>query len=101
MSNAVHFLRVVALFEAISFLLLTGIAMPLKYIWHMPTAVRVVGMLHGLLFITFCIALARAKSAANWPASRAALIFIAALLPFGPFVIDRRMKNWEKAAIDR
>src|SRR5690349_7104337 len=95
MRNPVHFLRIVAILEAISFLVLLGIAMPLKYIWHIPIAVKIVGLLHGILFITFCVALARAKFAANWSIGRAAIIFIAALLPFGPFIIDRRMKDWE------
>ena len=71
--------------------------MPLKYIWHMPIAVKIAGSIHGILFITFCVALARAKSHSNWSIGRAAIIFIAALLPFGPFIIDRRMKNWESA----
>ena len=98
MRNPVHFLRTVAIWEGISFLVLLGIAMPLKYIWHMPMAVKIVGLLHGILFITFCIALARAKFAANWSIGRTAIIFIAALLPFGPFVIDRRVKDWEQNA---
>jgi integral membrane protein len=97
MRNPVHFLRIVGLCEAISFLLLLGIAMPLKYIWHMPIAVKIAGSIHGILFITFCIALARAKSYSKWSIGRAAIIFIAALLPFGPFVIDRRIKQWENS----
>jgi hypothetical protein len=32
--------------------------------------------------------------AARWPIVRGALVFVAALLPFGPFVIDRRMKGY-------
>jgi integral membrane protein len=99
MRNPVQFLRVVAILEAISFLILLGVAMPLKYIWHLPIAVRIAGSIHGILFVTFCIALYRAKSFAKWPASRAAQIFVAALLPFGPFVIDRRMKDWEQDAV--
>ncbi|HUS37492.1 MAG TPA: DUF3817 domain-containing protein [Verrucomicrobiae bacterium] len=96
MNRAVHLLRIVALIEAISYMLLVGIAMPLKYIWHQPMAVRVVGMIHGGLFVSFCVALARATISAKWPLSRAALLFVASLLPFGPFLLDRRMKQWEK-----
>ena len=29
------------------------------------------------------------------PPRRAAMVFIAALLPFGPFVVDRRMRQYE------
>ena len=96
MNRAVHFLRIVALIEAISYMLLVGIAMPLKYIWHQPAAVRVIGMIHGILFVLFCIALLRATVSAKWPLSRAALLFVASLLPFGPFLLDRRMTEWER-----
>jgi integral membrane protein len=96
MNRPVHFLRIVALLEAISYMLLVAIAMPLKYIWGQDKAVSVVGMIHGILFIIFCIALVRATISAKWPLSRAALVFVASLLPFGPFLLDRRMKQWEK-----
>ena len=96
MNRAVHFLRIVALLEAISYMLLVGIAMPLKYIWGQDKAVSIVGMIHGILFIIFCIALVRATISAKWPFSRAALLFVASLLPFGPFLLDRRMKEWER-----
>jgi integral membrane protein len=77
-------------------MLLVGVAMPLKYFAGMPMAVRIVGMIHGLLFILFCIALVRAALSARWPFSRTALVFVAALLPFGPFLLDRRMREWER-----
>ena len=96
MNRAVHFLRIVGLTEAVSYMLLVGVAMPLKYIWNQPMAVRVVGMIHGVLFILFCIALVRATIVAKWPLSRALLLFVASLLPFGPFLLDKRMKEWER-----
>jgi integral membrane protein len=80
--------------EACSFLVLLGIAMPLKYFAGQPGAVKVVGWIHGMLFIAFCAALLRTMIVARWPLSRAALIFVAALLPFGPFVVDRRMRDY-------
>ena len=46
--------------EAASFLLLLGVAMPMKYMMDMPLAVRIVGMIHGVLFIAFCVALVMA-----------------------------------------
>jgi integral membrane protein len=95
-SNPVTFLRRAGFIEAVSFLVLIGIAMPLKYLSHQPMAVKIAGWIHGLLFITFCIALLRAHALGNWPVSRSAKFFIAALLPFGPFVIDRRAKEYEQ-----
>ncbi len=95
MKNPIPFLRHIALVEAVSFLLLLFVAMPLKYFAGMPMAVRIVGLVHGLLFLVFCFALFRVMTRAKWPIGRGALIFIAALLPFGPFVVDRRMRAYE------
>lgn len=96
MKNPVSFLRATGLIEAVSFLILVGVAMPLKYIWHEPLAVKIVGWIHGILFMIFCLALLRTLIVARWPFGRAILIFIAALLPFGPFVVDRKMRQYEK-----
>ena len=37
----------------------------------------------------WCVQLLRTKSAARWPTSRVGKVFVAALLPFGPFVLPR------------
>jgi integral membrane protein len=94
--SPIPFLRFIGQAEAVSFLVLLGIAMPLKHLAGMPHAVKIVGWLHGLLFIAFCVALLRAMLVARWSMGRAAMIFIAALLPFGPFVIDRRLQGYEE-----
>lgn len=90
--------RWTALAEAVSYLVLLGIAMPLKYIWEMPMAVRVVGSLHGALFVLFCVTLVLAMRAGKWSLARGAMLFAASLLPFVPFVLDRRVKAWAEAA---
>ncbi len=97
MKHPVSFLRSVALLEAISYLILLFVAMPLKYVWGMPLAVKIVGAAHGGLFVVFCIALWRVLMHTGWPFSRAVLVFIASLLPFVPFFIDRRMRAWVAA----
>lgn len=93
--SSVHTLRMLALTEGVSFLLLLGVAMPLKYLADMPLAVKIVGWAHGLLFVALCYVLFRVTLENRWPLSRAGLVFLAALLPFGPFVIDRRLKHYE------
>lgn len=97
LKTSVGRLRVIGLFEGISFLLLLGVAMPLKYFAGFPHAVTVVGWLHGLLFITFCIALTQAHQEAKWNLWRTGSVLIAALLPFGPFVIDGRLRKEDEA----
>src|SRR4051812_31314637 len=96
MNNPVSLLRRLTLTEGVSFLLLLAIAMPLKYFAGMPMAVKIFGWVHGLLFVSFCFALVRTMLIKGWSFGRAAKVFVASLLPFGPFVLDRHMKEWEK-----
>ena len=97
MKNPITSLRTIALIEGVSFLVLLFVAMPLKYFWNTPQAVRVVGMAHGILFIIFCILLLRVWIVARWPMGRAALIFAASIVPFGPWLVDRRVRSYEAA----
>jgi len=43
--------------EGLSFLILLGFAMPMKYIYGDPTAVSIVGSAHGFLFVAYLAAL--------------------------------------------
>jgi integral membrane protein len=78
--------------EGISFLVLLGIAMPLKHAFGMPMAVRVVGLAHGVLFLMYVMALLRIGGEERWPRRRTALGFLASLVPFGPFWFERRWR---------
>ncbi|MEZ4271232.1 MAG: DUF3817 domain-containing protein [Myxococcota bacterium] len=86
-------LRVVAFVEGCSYLALLGIAMPLKYFAGIPGAVRIVGLVHGVLFILFCFALLQAMLAARWSLLRAGVVFASSLIPFGTFLIDGQLKR--------
>jgi integral membrane protein len=93
--NPIALLRAAGLAEGVSFLVLLFVAMPLKYFAGLPQAVKVAGWAHGVLFIAFTAALLYATIVARWPIARAALLLVAALLPFGPFIVDRRIKGYD------
>ena len=95
LSTSVGRLRLITLIEGVSFLLLLFIAMPLKYAAGMPMAVKYTGWAHGVLFIGVCLALVDVLANTKWPFSRALMVFVAALIPFGPFVIDRKLRHLE------
>jgi integral membrane protein len=86
-------LRLIALLEGTSFLVLLFIAMPLKYLVGLPLAVRIVGSVHGLFFLMFVAALYRAGSERRWPLGRSALAFVSSIVPFGTFVFDRSLRR--------
>lgn len=89
--------RLVGILEAISFLGLLGIGLPLKYMVGMPIAVKVLGPVHGLLFIGYCFAVAEGRIAAGWSLGRTAWLIFIALLPAGPLVIDGQLKREDAA----
>jgi len=85
--------RLIALLEGISFLVLLFIAMPLKYGAGMPLAVKYTGWAHGVLFVLYVILLIQVWIEYNWKFTKVILAFVASLLPFGTFVLDRNLKK--------
>ena len=89
----IKYLRILGNIEGVSYLLLLGVAMPLKYFYDMPIAVKITGMTHGVLFIAYCILLALCMRRFQWTREFVFDLFVAALIPFGTFVTDRKLKN--------
>lgn len=91
-------LRVIGLLEGISYLVLLGIAMPLKHYAGLPEMVRVVGSAHGGLFILFLLCVAEVTIRRPWWSLKFwAIALVAALLPLGTFVFDAWLKRVEQA----
>lgn len=89
-------LRAIGFLEGISYLILLGIAMPIKKIMGLPMVVTVVGWAHGLLFILFVLALLQVFIQYRWSLKKAIFAFIASLIPFGTFVLDARLRREEQ-----
>lgn len=83
----------VAVLEAVSYVALLGIAMPLKYFMDMPEAVKYTGWVHGILFVAYIATLINAAIQYNWKIGRIAILFLASLLPIIPFILERRLKK--------
>ncbi|MBC8290648.1 MAG: DUF3817 domain-containing protein [Planctomycetes bacterium] len=90
-------LRLLGTIEGISTLVLFGIAMPMKYFAGMPMAVRIAGSVHGFLFV--CLAVMFLLAVKKVPLERGLALagIVAAVLPFGPFLFDRRLANLAEA----
>lgn len=84
-------LRILAYLEGISFLLLIGIGMPLKYFHAMPTPNLVIGMIHGFLFIAYSACVIVVMREDKWSLSKTCLALLAGFLPFGTFVADAKL----------
>ncbi len=91
LSSTLGRLRIVGFLEGLSFLVLLGIAMPLKYMAGLPEAVRIVGMAHGLLFVLYVLLVIMATIELSWSFKKAVLAFLASLVPFGTFYADKKL----------
>ncbi|WP_078429146.1 DUF3817 domain-containing protein [Alkalihalobacterium alkalinitrilicum] len=83
--------RNIGILEGWSFILLLGIAMPLKYIADIPQFVTVIGMAHGILFMLYLAIALYVTVKYKWPLTRFIGATLAAVTPFGPFIYDARI----------
>lgn len=88
--------RLIAFMEGISFLTLLFIAMPIKYILGEPLLVKLVGMAHGGLFLLFLYLLFVTAKEYKWNISFISMAFIASLIPFGTFYLEKKLKVIDK-----
>lgn len=96
MKTKIRFLRLVGITEGISFLVLLLIAMPLKYYFGWPMAVKVVGWMHGVLFVAYIVAVLLAIKAMVWNWFDVLVALAASLVPVGTFVLDKWWKKREE-----
>ena len=87
----------VAIAEGISFLVLLLIAMPLKYFFRLPEAVKICGWIHGALFVSFIYFAFEVWTAFNKKGVWLGKAFLAAIIPCGTFVLDKELKKEERA----
>lgn len=90
--NHVKTLKYLANLEGISYLLF-AITMPLKYGYNIPGPNRYVGLIHGVLFIAYCLWVLivglqdKKKMNFFW------IGWVMSLLPFGTFWFDQKFLN--------
>lgn len=92
----------VALWEAISTIILFFVAMPIKYVLNhfmeVPDdirngAVRIAGSIHGFLVVLFVVLLIACWQSYNWKFSRVVKYFIVSLIPVVSFWVERDVKK--------
>lgn len=97
MNISIKQFKIISTLEALSFLILLGIAMPLKYIAKLEigaSMVSIVGMLHGILFIVYILCAYLMKQQLNWSFKTYLIVNLCSVLPFGPFYAERKyLKN--------
>lgn len=93
MNKKLLWLRKAGIAEGISFLVLLFIAMPLKYYFNQPMAVKIVGWFHGILFVLFIVMAWNYKNEHDKNLKWFAMAFAAAFIPGGTFLFDKKLKE--------
>jgi len=89
MFSLLNFFRIIALLEGLSYILLLGIATPIKYFSNDPQYVKMLGMPHGLLFVAYIALAFVLKNDFKWNTKQFAKVLLASIIPFGAFYIDK------------
>ncbi|WP_265428370.1 DUF3817 domain-containing protein [Chryseobacterium sp. YIM B08800] len=85
-------LRIIAILEGISLLTLVFIAVPLKYGFDDPAFVKMMGPIHGSLFLLFLFNTLSVGVEQNWKFKETTWkVLLACIIPFGTFYIDRKI----------
>ena len=89
--------RVMAYAVGVMLILLVFVGIPLQIAGH-PTLVRVIGPIHGFLYIVYLVAAADLTRRVGWPARELIWIVLAGVIPFAAFVVERRVSAAVAAA---
>jgi integral membrane protein len=85
-------LRLIGFLEGISLLLLLFVAMPLKYGFQLPEFSKVMGTLHGVLFLLFIFNTLSVGVERAWKFKTTTWkVLLACIIPFGTFYIDQKI----------
>lgn len=93
LKTVINRFRLISYIEGLSYLFLIFVAMPVKYLAGNPYLVKIAGMTHGVLFILFVLLLLLSIKKYSWSLKNSTFLFILSLIPFGSFIIEKRIKN--------
>ena len=80
--------RIIAFLEGVSYILLMTVGLYFKYQLGDPTYVKLLGMPHGILFVSYILFAFLIKENENWGIKDLGIVLLASILPFGTFYVD-------------
>lgn len=81
--------RILAWTTGTMLIVLTFVAMPLKYLFDRPRLVEVIGPIHGALYALYVLIAFDLAIRAKWGLGRTVWLLLAGTIPFASFVTDR------------
>ena len=94
MKSALTRYRIAAYVVGVLLLVLVFVAMPLRYVFHDPTLVAIVGPVHGFLYMVYLVIAFDLAVRSRWSFKRTALVLLAGTIPVMTFVAERKVAGW-------
>jgi integral membrane protein len=82
--------RIVSFLEGVSYLLLLFVAVPIKYFQGDVSYVKMLGMPHGILFMSYIVLAVMLQKTMKWNLKGLGIIVLASVIPFGTFYVDKK-----------
>lgn len=85
-------LRLFAFLESISLIVLVFVALPMKHLFHIPMLVKVMGPVHGSLFLLFVFNALNVGIEQKWKFKEVTWkLLLACFIPFGLIYVDYKI----------
>jgi len=84
--------RVLAYIVGVGLLALVA-AMVMNYGFDQPQYSRIVGPVHGFLYVIYLVLTVDLGLKARWPIVRTGLVLLAGMIPFVSFIVERRISR--------
>lgn len=98
-TNPISVFKIISYLEGISYLLLLGVGVPLKYLADDPSWVKELGMPHGILFLTYIILAIVIAQILKWNVKTTAIVLLASIIPLGTFYVDKKYLSKYKVVV--
>lgn len=82
--------RIISFLEGVSYLLLLFVAVPIKYFQGDASYVKILGMPHGVLFMSYVVLAIVIKKQMQWNLKNLGIVVLASIIPFGTFYVDKK-----------
>ncbi|MGC9669162.1 DUF3817 domain-containing protein [Planosporangium sp. 12N6] len=93
MESALKRYRVIAYVVGVFLLILTLVAMPLKYLADQSALVAIVGPIHGFLYMVYLVLAFHLAALARWRFGYTVAVLLAGTIPFLSFVAERKVTH--------
>ncbi len=91
MKSALTRYRVMAYVVGILLVVLTLVAVPLKYLADQPALVSIIGPAHGFLYMAYLVTTLDLATRSRWPIRYTLLVMLAGTVPFLSFVAEHKV----------